>query len=129
MKIDATSRSDLEMLAAILMSLPRGAPRGIMLAFIYGGGKLMVSPWWMRLMVWLVQKRTGKNKIQAWGMILASEKEGALEQACMDGLIEHMLNGRDADPANAGGFNQSELDAVKSLCDIAVATQALESAT
>jgi hypothetical protein len=119
----ASSSEDLKQIAISLKLLRPSAARAALLSVVYSRG-LMIAPWWLRGLIKLVCWRHRIEPVQAWAMSLANDHKGKMADAMMDGLIEHVVNGKDkTNPASAGGFNQEELDQLLALLIAAIATQ------
>lgn len=117
---DALNKEHLGIIAAALRSL-YGDAQGSLLSLVYGYYKLMLVPWWVRMVVWMVKFRTGSTDSQAWLLLFVFNKDGKIVEAHMDALLDHILNG--SDPNGAGGFNQKELDVIVFLLAQALAHQ------
>lgn len=103
----ADNADQLRKLALFIRSMPF-IPQTRLMASVYGSAEpLMLTDFKMRWIVSCTAWWSGLSKEIVW-LALFRERKAKLLKASVDGLIDHMLNGKEVNVA--GGFNQQEID-------------------
>lgn len=106
-KIDATSKTDVRLLATCLMTVPQ-EDKWKIVGKIYDLGLMRFRG--SNFLLWLIKKWNGAAGVFQFFKIL-SERSPKTIDTWLEDTIRHVVNGKDKfDPASAGGWSQKEVD-------------------
>ncbi len=109
MALDHKNHADMNILASLVGMIPETAV--IPFAAHLLSARLMIAPWWLRGLHWMVCKVRGWDAAVVWMLLFLKLQKREFAGGVVKDFIRHIKHGKDlSDPASVGGLNQSEVD-------------------
>lgn len=107
------NHADMNILRGMVLMVPKEAQ--VKFAANVCGQRLMLGPWWLRVMHWTICRVRGWNPTVTWFLFFERLQRGFPEQV-IDDFARHIAFGKDAsDARSVGGLNQAEVTTTLSL--------------